>query len=140
MSKIDKKLEQLKLQHEISEILRNDNGVSCHFDYHVNMLSDDETIKLNLLTYNKRHNEYMLFHTEKGTSSIHCLSKIKKYIELGSERKKLQSFSIRWKKKNEPNYFTSYFSGMSKNEVVNKFLHEKDANDYDFEIIENPIS
>ena len=50
----DKKLEQLRLQHTISNLLYKDNGVSSHFDYHVNLMSDDETIKLNLLTYNQK--------------------------------------------------------------------------------------
>ena len=51
MNSYDKKLQQIRLQHQIVEILKNDNGVSCHFDYHINMMSDDETIKLNLLKY-----------------------------------------------------------------------------------------
>ena len=66
------KLEQIKLQHNISEILRKDNGVSCHFDYHINLMSGDQTIKLNLLTYNPVHDEYMLLHTVKGASVAIC--------------------------------------------------------------------
>ena len=76
MPKIDKKLEQIRLQHEIGEILRKDNGVSSHFDYHVNLLSEDESVKLNLLTYNVKHNEYMLLHTTLGASSLICLKKM----------------------------------------------------------------
>lgn len=101
MSKIDKKLEQIRLQHQIGEILREDNGVSCHFDYHVNLLSDYETIKLNLLTYNQRHDEYMLLHSVKGTSSLDCLNKIKTYLEQQAKTEKVQSYSVKWKRNGE---------------------------------------
>ncbi len=140
MSKIDKKLEQIKLQHQIGEILRQDNGVSCHFDYHVNLLSDYETIKLNLLTYNKRHDEYMLLHSIKGTSSIDCLDKMKTFLNQLNHDAKEHSYTVSWQRSGEDIKHVSYFIGTSKEEVQKKFLHEKDASLYTFEITQNPVS
>ena len=140
MSKIDKKLEQIKLQHQIGELLLKDNGVSCHFDYHVNLLSDYETVKLNVLTYNKRHNEYMLLHTVKGTSSIDCLNKTLTFLSQKDHRAKLLSFSVKWSKKGEDGSYVSYFQAHDEEEAREKFLHEKNPNDYTIEITENPVS
>ncbi|MFT5723782.1 MAG: hypothetical protein ACI9JN_000899 [Bacteroidia bacterium] len=140
MSKIDKKLEQIQLQHKIGEMLRSDNGVSCHFDYHVNLLSDYETIKLNVLTYNQRHNEYMLLHTVKGTSSIDCLDKMKKFMSNNNHTSKLLSFSVKWQKNDEEGQHVSYFMARDEDEVESKFLHEKDTNDYTYEVYQNPVS
>ncbi len=140
MSKIDKKLEQIKLQHQIGELLLKDNGVSCHFDYHVNLLSDYETIKLNVLTYNQRHNEYMLLHTVKGTSSIDCLSKTLTFLNQKDHRAKQRSFSVVWKKQGDTDNYTSYFQAIDEEEVTRKFLHEKNPDEYTFDITENPVS
>ncbi len=140
MSKIDKKLEQIKLQHDISELLREDNGVSCHFDYHVNLLSDNETVKLNVLTYNQRHNEYMLLHTVTGTSSIDCLGKTKSYLISKSTDVEEYSYSVKWKKAGDAKEYTSYFVGSSQEEVELKFLHEKNIEEYSYEIIQNPVA
>lgn len=140
MSKIDKKLEQIKMQHRISEILRKDNGVSCHFDYHINLLSEDETIKLNVLTYNEKHNEYMLMHTTKGGSSLICLNKMLKYIESVQQSNRNYSFTISWKKKNDEKLYVSYFWGNSEEDVIKKFLHEKNPENYVYKIIQNPVA
>ena len=102
MNSYDKKLQQIRLQHQIVGILKNDNGVSCHFDYHINMMSDDETIKLNLLTYNPAHENYMLLHSTSGKSSIHCLERMQTYLTEFYNPKFLYSFTIEWKKKDDP--------------------------------------
>ena len=140
MPRIDKKLEQIQLQHEITEFLRKDNGVSCHFDYHVNLLSSDETIKLNLLTYNVKHNEYMLLHTCKGASSIECLTRMLQYI-ISIKRPEVQySFTVHWSKREDGTQYTSYFYGNDEEDVKKKFLHEKNPADYIFRIEQNPIT
>ena len=136
----DKKLSQLRLQHKIFIALQEDNGVSSHFDYHVNLMSGDETIKLNLLTYNERHDEYMLFHTVKGKSSIECLEKMLAYIEDHQGSGHENSYTISWSKKGEPGTFKSYFSARDEQEAVDKFLHEKDPDDYTFTCTLNPLS
>ena len=135
----DKKLEQLRLQHTVFTILYKDNGVSSHFDYHVNIMSDDETIRLNLLTYNEKHNEYMLFHTVFGTSSLDCLKKLLTYIKLKSDVAE-NSYTITWEKAGESKSYKSYFTAKSEEEAITKFLHEKDSKDYSYSITLNPVS
>jgi hypothetical protein len=140
MNSYDKKLQQIRLQHQIVEILKNDNGVSCHFDYHINMMSDDETIKLNLLTYNPVHENYMLLHSVSGTSSIHCLEKMRSYLNEFYNPQFLYSFTIEWKKKGDPMKHISYFRAADESQSKAKFLHEKEAAEYEFTILRNPIS
>lgn len=136
----DKKLTQLKLQHDIIYALKSDNSISCHFDYHVNLMSDDETVKLNLLTYNPRHNEYMLFHSVLGSSSLNCLEKMKSFVNTTKTRVELNSFTITWSKKDDDKQIKSYFIAENEREAISKFLHEKNADEYTFSIELNPVS
>lgn len=137
----DKKLRQLQLQHQILTMMNKDNGVSCHFDYHINLNSDTETIKLNLLTYNPRHNEYMLFHTVKGSSSLDCLEKLTEYISNHRKSNQLKSFTIEWNRTSDiENIHKSYFFAASEEDALKKFLHEKDASEYQYKIKQNPLS
>lgn len=138
--KIDRKLEQIRLQHQIMEMLRKDNGVSCHFDYHVNPVSEDETVKLNLLTYNTKHNEYMLLHATPGKSSIDCLEKMIVEINALQHQAQFYSFTIKWTKKSDGILHISYFRATSETNAESKFLHEKNPNDYTYSIEKNPIS
>lgn len=140
MNAYDKKLEQIRLQHQIVEILKNDNGISCHFDYHINMMSDDETIKLNLLTYNPGHENYMLLHSVSGKSSIHCLKLMLAYLKEFYNLQFLYSFTIEWKKKGDPLKHISYFRAIDEDEVRTKFLHEKQESEYEYNILRNPIA
>lgn len=140
MGRIDQKLEHIQLQHQIGELLRNDNGVSCHFDYHVNLLSETETVKLNLLTFNPRHNEYMLLHTVSAASSIACLHKMLSYL-LGSQKSKIQySFTVKWRRKGATDWVHSYFSASEAEEAERKFLHEKSPSEYEYSIEQNPVA
>ena len=140
MNSFDKKLEQIRLQHQIVELLKSDNGISCHFDYHINMMSDDETIKLNLLTFNPSHKNYMLLHSTTGKSSIHCLERMLAYLKEFYNPQFLYSFTIEWKKKGEDLKHISYFRAIDETEATVKFLHEKNELDYEFTILKNPIS
>jgi len=141
MSSKHKKLEQIKLQHSISEILREDNGVSCHYDYHVNLMSDDETIKLNLLTYNERHDEYMLMHTVKGKSSIDCLQKMWEYVKSNHENSREDSYTVTWQKDGDSATYSSHFRARSSAEAEQKFLYEKNPDHYKITSVQiNPVS
>ncbi len=135
----DKKLEQLKLQHTIYNLLHKDNSVSSHFDYHVNIMSDNETITLNLLTYNEKHNEYMLFHTVFGTSSLDCLTKMLQCIKTKSQSRE-NSYTIIWNKNGENKTHNSYFFAKDEDTAIHKFLHEKNKDDYVYKIVLNPVS
>jgi hypothetical protein len=140
IGKIDRKLEQIRLQHQIMEILRQDNGVSCHFDYHVNPVSEDETVKLNLLTYNPKHNEYMLLHCTTGKNSIDCLNKMITEINALQHQSQFYSFMMKGTKKSDGILHVSYFRATDEGGAELKFLHEKNASDYTYTIEKNPIS
>ncbi len=140
MNAYDKKLQQIRLQHQIGEILENDNGVSCHFDYHINIMSDDETVKLNLLTYNPVHENYMLLHSVSGKSSLDCLEKMRVYLKEFYNPQFLYSFTIEWKKKGDPLKHVSYFRAVDEAAAKAKFLHEKDESEYEYSILRNPIA
>lgn len=140
MARIEQKIEHIRLQHKIARVLWNDNGVSTHFDYHVNLMSDDETVKLNLLTYNERHDEYMLLHTTIGQSSIDCLKKMYEYLTKQHHTGVKYTFTINWRKKGEDDMHLSYFRARSAEEATSKFFHEKNTDDYEFEIRQNPLS
>lgn len=140
MARIEKKLEQIRLQHQIAKILWKDNGVSTHFDYHVNIMSEDETIKLNVLTYNERHDEYMLLHTTNGSSSLDCLEKMRDYLKSNRVTQVKYSYTISWSKNGDPDKHTSYFRATSEEEAKQKFLHEKNPDNYKFSIEQNPLS
>lgn len=140
MARIEKKLEQIRLQHKISELLWKDNGVSSHFDFHVNMVSDDETIKLNLLTYNPKHDEYMLLHSVSGSSSVNCLKSMFDYLKTKRASQEKYTFTFRWKKIGEDEEHISYFRASDKEEASIKFLHEKNPNNYEFSVEMSPVS
>ena len=93
-----------------------------------------------MLTYNQRHNEYMLLHSAKGTSSIDCLSKTLTYLNHTDHSQELRSFSVKWKKSREVDSHISYFMAQDKDEAEAKFLHEKDPIEYQFEVFENPVA
>lgn len=141
MSSNQLKLEQIRLQHKISEVLRKDNGVSCHFDYHVNLMSSEETVKLNLLTYNERHDEYMLFHTTKGNSSLDCLTKMWAYIHASHPQTREDSYTVSWRKSGDSGIRTSYFRAVSSEDASRKFFHEKSDELYEVvSVVQNPVS
>ncbi|MCB0738336.1 MAG: hypothetical protein KDC92_12535 [Bacteroidetes bacterium] len=140
MPRIQKKLEQIRLQHKVSKILWKDNGVSTHFDYHVNLMSEEETIQLNVLTYNERHDEYMLLHTTRGASSIECLKRMLEYLEKQTASGVIYTFTIEWRKNGEGDKHISYFRARSTEEATQKFFHEKNRSDYEFSITQNPLS
>lgn len=141
MTKFDRKLEQIQLQHSIMEILQEDNGSTPHFDYHIDITNEEETVRLNLLTYNARHSEYMLLHSVAGKSAIDCLKKMLGYIQTyGAQQQVEYSYTIYWKKISEGKEFKSYFRAFSPQEAEKKFLHEKNKNEYEYSIKQNPLS
>ncbi|MBL4710148.1 MAG: hypothetical protein JKY48_17090 [Flavobacteriales bacterium] len=138
MSKGKKK--RIRLESQIQQLLQRDNGVTAHFDYKINMNSIKNTIELNLLTFNPIHDDYMLLRKESGRSAIECLESMYAYIRKDEKRKNENSYTISWKQKGSSEMHHSYFRGTSEKEVMNKFLHEKKAEGYEFSIKMNPIT
>ena len=140
MKKTDDKSLQIKLEYEISEILRADNGVYAAFDYHINISSSEQTVKLNLLTYNPKHQDYMLFHTVLGNSSIDCLQKMLTYLEEHQKKPVKYSVTIAWSKRGNNQKHRSYFRAASESIALEKFFHEKNPDDYEWSIEMNPLT
>jgi hypothetical protein len=104
------------------------------------MVSDNETIKLNLLTYNPTHQNYMLLTSVSGKSSIDCLVKLLAYLKELYNPQSRYSFTIEWQKTGDPLKHISYFRALNEDEAKAKFLHEKNEAEYQFTILKNPIS
>lgn len=132
---------RIRLESKIQKMLQQDNGVTAHFDYKINMNSKKNTVELNLLTFNPIHDDYMLLRRDSGQSAIECLEKVLIYVKTKKENQKEYSFTVSWKKKEgEDQTHLSYFRAHSEEEVLSKFLHEKNSEDYEFSIKMNPIT
>ncbi len=134
------KKNRIRLESQIQQLLQKDNGVTAHFDYKINMNSKKNTVELNLLTFNPIHDDYMLLRKVSASSAIECLENMHRYILKDKARKNENSYTITWKQKDSDEEHQSYFRGTSKKEVMNKFLHEKKAEGYEFSIKLNPIT
>src|SRR5690554_1893563 len=126
------KKHRIRLESEIQRYFRNDNGVTTHFDYRIRMNSAKNTVVLNLLTFNPVHDDFLLFHKVSGKSAIDCLEKMLKYIRQDDIAKTEYSYTVSWRPKgsNEEMHL-SYFRAKTKEAVIEKFLHEKKAEDYE---------
>jgi hypothetical protein len=131
---------RIRLESQIQQLLQKDNGVTAHFDYKINMNSKKRTIELNLLTFNPVYDDYMLLRKESGSSAIECLDQMRRYLIKKEVQKNENSYTITWQQKGLDESHKSYFRGTSEKEVMNKFLHEKKADDYEFSIKLNPIT
>lgn len=134
------KNKRIRLESQIQRLLQRDNGVTSHFDYRIHMNSKKNTVELNLLTFNSIHDEYMLLHTEFGKSSIDCLEKMLVYLQQEKIILREKSYTITWSRKGDEQKHLSYFSGINEESVIQKFLHEKNHEEYEFSIKENPIT
>lgn len=119
-------------QHEISEIIRNDNNCTTYFtwDNEIIMYSYNCYIKLNVHTYNPKHKSKFLLMKDKieclddvkviQSKKLEMIEKVKKYIL--ENQKTEYNYSVEWnfKSKLHENTKISYFSGPNINEVVQK--------------------
>ena len=136
----DLKNKRIRLESKIQRLLQHDNGVTSHFDYHIHMNSKKNTIELNLLTFNPVHDEYMLLNSVFGKSSIDCLEKMEAYLMQEKFDRTEKSFTISWQKSGDEGEHKSYFRGTSEEQVIQKFLHEKNPEEFEFSIKENPLT
>ena len=135
------KKERIRLESQIQKTVHQDNGVTTHFDYKINMNSKKNTIELNVLTFNPMHDDYMLLRKKKGSSAIVCLEDVLHYLQSKITEKAEYSYTVTWNKISDSREkHLSYFRGRSEEEVLRKFLHEKDAESYEFSIKQNPIT
>jgi len=140
---------RIKLESEIMNKVHADNGATVHFDWEelpTRKVMGDSTsfvepkFKLNLVTFNPRHNQPFLCHSVRDVTKMSCLTEMHKYI-IEHEDLGVQSWTIRWRNKGEQNEIVSYFSGKNERDVLDKFYHGKDEDTIVLsELKLNPIS
>lgn len=131
---MDQNIEIARIQKSISKWMELSLD-KLVFDY----TQDGDQVKLNLITINPRHDETFLFHTTEGEDKLSALQAMLEYVELKHAKK--QSYTVQWAQKGTADLQTSYFRARSMYEVLDKFFHGRNAEEYTvFSIQLNPIA
>lgn len=98
-----------------------------------------DTVRLELITVNPKHAESFLFHTETGGTKLEALQKMLEYVTKTSQVK--QSYTVQWTQRGKGGLHTSYFRARDVYEVLEKFYHGRDKEDYViFSLTLNPVA
>lgn len=130
----DQNVEIAKLQGDIANLLgmAQENMV-------FNFKQRNETVRLDLVTINPKHEQSFLFHSTTGTDKADALRKMLEYIQNHYHHE--NSMTIQWMKVGENKLHTSYFRAKNMYEALDKFYYERDLNQYKiFSISLNPVS
>jgi hypothetical protein len=131
---IDQNVEIAKLQGDIATLL----GMSQE-NMVFNFKQRNETVRLDLVTINPKHEQSFLFHSTTGTDKTDALRKMIEYIQNHYHHE--NSMTIQWMKIGENKLHTSYFRAKNMYEALDKFYYERDINQYKiFSISLNPVS
>ncbi|MDP5170793.1 MAG: hypothetical protein NWR72_11150 [Bacteroidia bacterium] len=131
---MDQNIEIARIQHAISKWMELPLD-KLVFDY----LRDGELMQLNLITINPRHDETFLFHTTEGKDKLEALQQMLEYVE--AKHTKKQSYTVQWAQKGKAELQVSYFRARNMYEVLDKFFHGRNADEYTlFSIQLNPIA
>ena len=130
-------IKRFQLEREISDIIKNDNNCSVHFEWKdVNVYINNLTIKnkrLDLITYNPVHNNFFLLHSIQNAVENFTMEQV--YVTLLESmliyvKKRQQSqihYAIDWNyKTSTQSAKISYFRGKDMKDILNKFYYEKD--------------
>lgn len=132
---MDPNIEIARIQKSISKLLELPLD-KLVFDYQQN--GGDE-VTLNLITINPRHDETFLFHTTAGPDKLSALQAMQEYAE--KKHGKKQSYTVQWAQKGKSELQVSYFRARSMYEVLDKFFHGRNADEYTiFSIQLNPVA
>lgn len=127
--------EKVKLENKISRIIEEDNNCSTHFEYN----KVDGKTEITIITYNPNHHEQFVLKKEIAATIENGLNKVLEYLE--TTRKHQNTYTLVWLRKGEGKTRTSYFSGYDMKDVLDKFYHNKESEDYIiYEIRLNPES
>lgn len=142
MSNNSLKEQRIKLESQIITMVFNDNRNTVHFDYHVNIDSARENIRLDLYTKNARHDAIFLMHQTRGDSSIDALNRMITYLKDHHQAREKNSYTVYWRSKVDANSAekSSYFFEYSEAEVRRKFFYNKKEEDFDIRIVQNPMA
>src|SRR5580704_17760622 len=102
MTRPDQNVETARYQKDISEKLGLDSQ-NLVFNYK----QKNETVRLDLVTVNPKHEQSFLFHTVVDTDKIDALQKMLDYIDKHYSHE--SSMTIQWVKVGENKLHTSYF-------------------------------
>lgn len=104
-----------------------------------NYKQKNETIRLDLVTVNAKHEQSFLFHTITGTDTLDALKKMLEYIDEHYPNE--SSMTIQWIKIGDNKLHTSYFRAQNMYDALDKFYYGRDLSQYKiFSISLNPIS
>jgi hypothetical protein len=134
MTRQDQNVEVAHYQKEIAERLGLDSQ-NLIFNYK----QKNETVRLDLVTVNPKHDQSFLFHTETGTDKSDALKKMLEYINEHYQQE--SSMTIQWVKLGDDKFHTSYFRAKNMYEALDKFYYGRDMGSYKiFSITLNPVS
>ena len=134
MTRPDQNVEIARYQKEISARLGID---ADHLIF--NYKEKNDTVRLDLVTVNPKHDQSFLFQTSTGTDKIDALKKMLEYIE--QHYPLASSMTIQWIKLGDNKLHTSYFRAQNMYEALDKFYYGRDMSQYKiFSITLNPVS
>lgn len=134
MTRSDQNVEIARFQKDISVRLGLDSD-NLIFNYN----QKNETVRLDLVTVNPKHDQSFLFHSVTGTDKVDSLKKMLEYVDLhyGNE----SSMTIQWVKLGDNKLHTSYFRAQNMYEALDKFYYGRDMSQYKiFSVTVNPVS
>ncbi|HRN94762.1 MAG: hypothetical protein M9931_02130 [Chitinophagales bacterium] len=130
----DSNVEVARLQSDITALLGmvQENIV-------FNFKQRNDTVKLDMVTVNPKHEQSFLFHSTTGIDKADALRKMLEYIQTNYHHE--NSMTVQWMKVGENKLQTSYFRALNMYEALDKFYYERDLNQYKiFSISLNPVS
>lgn len=130
----DSNVEVARLQSDITALLGmvRENIV-------FNFKQRNDTVKLDMVTINPKHEQSFLFHSTTGIDKADALRKMLEYIQTNYHHE--NSMTVQWMKVGENKLQTSYFRALNMYEALDKFYYERDLNQYKiFSISLNPVS
>jgi hypothetical protein len=134
MTRQDQNVEVARYQKDIAVRLGLDAD-NLIFNYK----QKNETVRLDLVTVNPKHEQSFLFHTVTGTDKTDALKKMLEYIE--QHYPVASSMTIQWIKMGDNKLHTSYFRAQNMYEALDKFYYGRDMSQYKiFSITLNPVS
>ena len=134
MTRPDQNVETARYQKDIAVRLGLDPQ-NLIFNYK----QKNETVRLDLVTVNPKHEQSFLFHTVTGTDKIDALNKMLAYIDEHYHNE--SSLTVQWIKIGDNKLHTSYFRAQNMYEALDKFYYGRDLGQYKiFSITLNPVS
>ncbi len=124
---------------ELEKKIENYIGAASNIELKFQYLELEKEVKLDLITFNPKHNQSFLFHSVIGFGKIDALYKMLDYLK--NYKEKESSYTIQWSLKESTELNTSYFRASNLLSAIEKFYFERDVNStVVFSVVLNPIS